>query len=268
MAEVKEYISNITIPDGTTKYVKDAELTNGVTELSTKVSTNETNISELSTKTDEADKKISELQNSLNVTNANVSNNSEQIKTNQSNILTNSTKIGENTADIKTNKSNIETNTSDLTTIKTTLEKMIDTIYPVGSVYLSMNTTNPSSLFGGTWTQIKDCFLLGCGDKYTSIGTYGGSEQHTHKYGAVVESYYSSGNLLGDGTTGLANYDSNGSYTITKHTYLDSTTHTLNGGVTTSESDKTVDRRLLQANTSYASNLPPYTTCYMWKRVA
>lgn len=268
MAEVKNYISNVTIPDGTTKYVKDAELTDSVNVLSNRVSTNETNISELSTKTDKTNDDLNSLQDSLKDTETKVSNNSEQIKTNQSNILTNATKIGENTADIKTNKTNIATNASDLTSIKTTLEKMIDTIYPVGSVYLSMNTTNPASLFGGTWVQIKDCFLLGCGDKYTSIGTYGGSEQHTHKYGAVVESYYSSGNLLGDGTTGLANYDTDGKYTITKHTYLDSTTHTLNGGVATSESDKTVDRRLLQANTSYSSNLPPYTTCFMWKRTA
>ena len=31
----------------------------------------------------------------------------------------------------------------------------LDTVYPVGSVYMSANNISPASLFGGTWTQIK-----------------------------------------------------------------------------------------------------------------
>ncbi len=33
---------------------------------------------------------------------------------------------------------------------------LINTIYPVGSIYMSVNNTDPSSLFGGTWEQIND----------------------------------------------------------------------------------------------------------------
>lgn len=33
---------------------------------------------------------------------------------------------------------------------------LVDLIYPVGSIYMSANSTNPSVLFGGSWTQIKD----------------------------------------------------------------------------------------------------------------
>lgn len=29
-------------------------------------------------------------------------------------------------------------------------------IYPVGSIYMSINVTNPSELFGGEWKRIKD----------------------------------------------------------------------------------------------------------------
>lgn len=43
---------------------------------------------------------------------------------------------------------------------------VLDLIYPIGSLYLSVNSTNPSTLFGGTWEQIKDRFLLATGDTY------------------------------------------------------------------------------------------------------
>lgn len=57
-------------------------------------------------------------------------------------------------------------------------------LYPVGSVYISVNATNPGTLFGGTWEQIKDHFLLAAGTKY-GAGTTGGSAdavipEHTH----------------------------------------------------------------------------------------
>lgn len=47
------------------------------------------------------------------------------------------------------------------------------TIYPVGSIYMSVNNVNPATIFGGTWQQIKDTFLLACGDTYAN-GTTGG----------------------------------------------------------------------------------------------
>ena len=48
-----------------------------------------------------------------------------------------------------------------------------DIIYPVGSIYLSVNNVDPSTLFGGTWVQIKDKFLLSAGDTYTGGATGG-----------------------------------------------------------------------------------------------
>ena len=38
-------------------------------------------------------------------------------------------------------------------------EDLVNLLYPVGSVYLSMNDTNPSILFGGTWERITDAYL-------------------------------------------------------------------------------------------------------------
>jgi microcystin-dependent protein len=51
-------------------------------------------------------------------------------------------------------------------------------IYPVGSIYMSVNNVNPSELFGGTWQQIKDTFLLASGDVYNN-GATGGEATHT-----------------------------------------------------------------------------------------
>jgi len=53
-----------------------------------------------------------------------------------------------------------------------------DDIYPVGSIYISVNNVNPSTLFGGTWAQIKDKFLLAAGSAYSN-GDTGGEATHT-----------------------------------------------------------------------------------------
>lgn len=54
----------------------------------------------------------------------------------------------------------------------------LDTVYPVGSIYMSVVDTNPADLFGGTWKQIQERFLLGCGDTHEA-GTVGGEFEHT-----------------------------------------------------------------------------------------
>lgn len=46
--------------------------------------------------------------------------------------------------------------------------------HPVGSLYLSSSPTDPATLFGGTWTRIKDRFVLAAGDAYAN-GATGGS---------------------------------------------------------------------------------------------
>lgn len=51
-------------------------------------------------------------------------------------------------------------------------------IYPVGSIYMSVNNVNPSVIFGGTWQRIKDKFLLASGDTFEN-GETGGEINHT-----------------------------------------------------------------------------------------
>ena len=55
---------------------------------------------------------------------------------------------------------------------------IVNLIYPVGSIYMSVNSTSPATLFGGTCTQLQNRFLLGAGSSYTA-GATGGEATHT-----------------------------------------------------------------------------------------
>lgn len=61
---------------------------------------------------------------------------------------------------------------------ETSVTSLIDLVYPVGAVYISMNQTSPQTLFGGTWTQIQGRFLIGAGTVYPA-GSTGGEATHT-----------------------------------------------------------------------------------------
>lgn len=123
-----------------------------------------------------------------------------------------------------------------------------DLIYPVGSIYMSVNSTNPSTLFGGTWEQIKDKFLLSCGDTYSN-GSTGGEATHTLTVDEIPSHNHNLA-LLG-------------------HTYS-------NGGGTDTNArivDKdSTDTGFYQGYTSSVgggnahNNMPPYLAVYVWKR--
>ena len=69
---------------------------------------------------------------------------------------------------------------------------LIDIIYPIGSIYMSVNSVNPSTLFGGTWEQIQDKFLLASGSTYSN-GATGGSANAVvvgHSHGIENTDYY------------------------------------------------------------------------------
>ncbi|EAX77217.1 hypothetical protein TVAG_207380, partial [Trichomonas vaginalis G3] len=49
---------------------------------------------------------------------------------------------------------------ADKTELQTLKTEILQTLYPIGSIYTSMNSTNPASVLGfGTWQQIVDKFL-------------------------------------------------------------------------------------------------------------
>ncbi len=121
-------------------------------------------------------------------------------------------------------------------------KSVVDMIYPVGSIYLSVNNVNPKTLFGGTWEQIKDKFLLAAGGSY-SAGTTGGSADavvvsHNHTMPTFRQK---SGGVASGSTYKWIHYDTGGG-----------------GGIGTSTNGES----------GTGKNMPPYLVVYMWKRTA
>lgn len=139
---------------------------------------------------------------------------------------------------------------------KIDLSSLWDQIYPVGSIYITANATNPSVLFGGTWEQLKGKFLVGVDSSDTDFetsGKTGGEKTHT----LTVDEMPSHNHLLYGSPYGSANWVEEGvqrvKYDVDKKTA--SNTYTLAQPVwNTGDS---------QAH----NNLPPYMTVYMWKRI-
>ena len=83
--------------------------------------------------------------------------------------------------------------------------------YPVGSIYQSVNTTSPASLFGGSWEKIEGRFLLGSSSEY-ELGDTGGEAEHTMKWREMA--YHNHGIYVHYGNSGDAT-DETGSESVT-----------------------------------------------------
>ena len=73
---------------------------------------------------------------------------------------------------------NSRTNAPSIHAVREAVNSNWLSIYPIGSIYMSVNNIDPSTIFGGTWRQVKDKFLLACGDTFTN-GETGGEINHT-----------------------------------------------------------------------------------------
>lgn len=122
--------------------------------------------------------------------------------------------------------------------------QLLNSIYPIGSIYMSVNSTNPENFIGGTWERIQDKFLLASGSTY-SAGSTGGEATHKltidempkHNHNAYLSGgslASSAGRLLFETATGQEFYNS-----------IKST-----GG------------------DQPHNNMPPYLAVYVWKRTA
>lgn len=146
-------------------------------------------------------------------------------------------------------------------------------IYPVGSIYMSVNSTDPSTLFGGTWQRIQDTFLLCAGSTY-SAGSTGGSSSVTlnenqipgHRHILTPSNFHQDYNFINAGTA-----DTGGSWNADNQFAL---------AVGRKQPSTTFPSVLNSSNlmqtlyTNYAGggqsheNMPPYLSVYCWQRVS
>ena len=174
----------------------------------------------------------------------------------------------------------------DMNEIKTSVNELYDTIfdliYPIGSIYMSVNSTNPSTLFGGTWeAYATGRTIVGVGsftDGNNETYTFGNSEysfglwKHTHQYGFNYTSYYQDIILENNSNAGLLNYQLDGSKSPTGQGSIISQSgpFTINAGnqTSTAQSGGGVNTYQQLANTQYRDNSQPSITTYIWKRTA
>lgn len=72
-------------------------------------------------------------------------------------------------------QTNDRTNAPSIRAVNEAISNKWETIYPIGSIFMCVNDINPSEVFGGTWVQIKDRFILAAGDTHIN-GETGGQE--------------------------------------------------------------------------------------------
>lgn len=133
---------------------------------------------------------------------------------------------------------------------------LLNLIYPVGSIYISVNSTSPHDLFGGTWEQIKDRFLLACGSTYSN-GSTGGSATHIHSTGNHTLTV---NEIPSHNHPGIFRYTNQTGYYA--RLYLGS-----DGTMLDNEGKTGGGQPHNHGNTGSSNNIPPYLAVYIWKRI-
>lgn len=174
-----------------------------------------------------------------------------------------------------------------LSSLEGTSSQLFNLIYPVGSIYMSVNSTSPRTLFGGTWERIQNTFLLASGSNYANGSTGGSADavvvSHTHTQNAHNHAQnghihgtsssennkfliYSGTNIAinstgrrwtsGDGSVFYV-YEQSGDGGIGESTKTGSTAATNQSATATNQSTGV---------SGTGKNMPPYLAVYVWKR--
>lgn len=140
--------------------------------------------------------------------------------------------------------------------VEENMSKKWEEIYPIGSIYLSLESDfNPNDSIGGVWIKLKNRFLIGTGKM--SIGEVGGEEEHLltisempkHKHAQEKHSH-SMGDMWSSGSGSEEAYTmANKRKTKIRYTNPEQPSIDFEGG-----------------NQAH-NNMPPYLAVNMWRRI-
>ena len=147
-------------------------------------------------------------------------------------------------------------------------------MYPVGSIYFSVNDTNPTNYFGGTWE------LWGAGrvpvgvdatqSDFNSVEKTGGANTVTLT-STQIPSHTHTISSSGDHTHTYTGFIQNATSSSTTYTSIAHKRYESDGTSTPASMNSSGAHTHTVANTGGSgshNNLQPYITCYMWKRTA
>lgn len=124
--------------------------------------------------------------------------------------------------------------------------ELLDRVWPIGSIYLSVDATDPATRFGGRWTRIENAFLLAASNAHPA-GERGGEETHVLTVDELPAHAHEQAPMQYGhdwlGTPGQWSASSSGS---TTHQYVTAAT---GGGAA-------------------HNNMPPYLSVYVWQRIS
>lgn len=168
-------------------------------------------------------------------------------------------------------QSQINTLTNQIMSLNNSISSYWETIYPVGSIYMSLNSTSPATLFGGTWSQMKDRFLIGAGNSYSLNTTGGATTSKIQEKNIPVMPVW-------------MNYKPGGNYSRSKndtsayvvHIGMQGTATTVYPASTTGVwpvngmqyGNRGYDAHVGCNDSEALSIMPPYIAVYIWKRTA
>ena len=186
--------------------------------------------------------------------------------------------------------------------VKVEMDAVTNKLWPVGSIYISVNNANPASFFGGSWTAFATGRTIVGVDtsqgEFNAVEKSGGHKElqshahglnnhvhslnnHTHTVPNHVHTMQGAGNhyhYLGinkDAVQKGTSYNKPNNFESGSTSYKSNTTgnhsHTMNSSGTCTTGGNSGNTGGNSGNTTSAGggnagNLQPYITVYMWKR--
>ncbi|WP_347256437.1 phage tail spike protein [Anaerostipes sp. PC18] len=187
--------------------------------------------------------------------------------------------------------------------VKVEMDAVTNKLWPVGSIYISVNNANPASFFGGSWTAFATGRTIVGVDtsqgEFNAVEKSGGHKElqshahglnnhvhslnnHTHSVPNHVHTMQGAGNhfhYLGINKSAVqkgTSYNKPNNFESGSTSYKSNTTgnhaHTMNSSGTCTTGGNSGNTGGNSGNTTSAGggnagNLQPYITVYMWKRI-